>query len=223
MRTLLRRRIMEETADDWSDNDLNVILNTAYALIAKQVRKVDPEFLMHWEYRDTVAGTSWYEKPEGTRGMSSVGIKGSASDTDYTWLRRTSHRNARENTNTSEQVYCIRGKYLGIFPAPTTSVTEGLEIIHAPTPTLSADTDVPEVEETLHTGIVCWAAMLTLGESPEDDSKHANELRRVLAEIPDDYGSDDLGQPRLLEMDCSDARGKYGAQINNDTDPGRSG
>jgi len=222
MRTLLRRRIQEETADDWSDDDLNTLMNLAYALVAKQVRKVDPEAIMHWEYRDTVADTNWYELPEGTRGMSSVGLKLNSSDTTYTDLRRTSHRVARTEANASEPVYCIRGQYLGIFPAPTAAITNGIELIHAPTPTLAEETDVPKLEATLHYAIVCWATLLAKGESVEDDTKDANELRRILADIPDDYGTNDLGYPHSLKPDVSDARGKYGSQLDNDVDPGRN-
>jgi hypothetical protein len=214
---------MEVSAVDWTDDNLNDLINTAYALIAKQIRKVDPEAIIHWEYRDTVAGTNWYEKPEGTRGPVFVGLKGTSAATSYAELRRAPYHIARDETNADETVYCHKGRYIGIFPAPTASVTDGLEFMHAPTPELSDDTDVPEIEETLQYGIVCWAAMLALGESPESDVKHADELRRILAEIPDDYGSAELGQALLLQPDAADARGRFGgARIANDRDPGRT-
>jgi hypothetical protein len=222
MRTYLRRRLNEQTEDDWDNDILNEFLNIAVASIHKQIRKVDPEHLLYWEYRDTVAGTSWYEKPEGTRGVVFVGLKGTAAATTYTRLERRSHHVAREITGDEEAVYCHRGEYIGIFPAPTTAVTNGIELIHAPTPELSADTDVPKLEVTLQYAAVCWAALIAKGESPEADNKDADELRRMLAEIPDDYGlGPDLGQPILLSGDVSDARGRYGNELSNDKDPGR--
>lgn len=223
IRTFLRRRLQEETADDWSDDDLNALINLAYALVAKQVRKVDATFLLHWEKRDTVAGTNWYERPEGSRGLVDIGLLRSSTSTDIDYLRRASGEVARKNTNDSERVYTIMGDFIGIFPAPTESVTNGLLIIHVPTPTLAEDTDVPKVEATLHYAIVCWATLLAKGESPEDDSKDARELARILADIPDDYGQNDYSQPPLLSPDVSDARGKYGSQLDNDVDPGRNG
>jgi hypothetical protein len=145
-----------------------------------------------------------------------------AAATTYTQLRRVAYHIARLNTNAEDTVYCLRGRYIGIFPAPTVSVTDGIEMMHAPTPTLSEDTDVPELEETLHYAMVCWTAMLAKGDGLEDDTKESNELRRILADIPDDYGSGgDLGQPLLLQPDASDARGRFGARIANDRDPGR--
>lgn len=221
IRTLARRRLLEETADDWTDDNLNDLINVSYALVAKTVRKVDPEAIIHWEHRDTVASTSWYEKPEGTRGPTFVGLKGTSAATTYSELRRVAYHIARSNANAEETVYCHRGRYIGIFPAPTESVTDGIEFMHAPTPTLSADSDVPELEATLHYAMVCWTVMLAKGDGLEDDTKEANELRRILADIPDDYGTQDLGQPLLLQPDASDARGRFGSRLANDRDPGR--
>ena len=222
MRTYLRRRLNEQTEDDWDDSILNEFLNIGYALIAKQIRKVDPEYLLYWTYRDTVASTSWYEKPEGNRGISFVGIKNAASDSTYTQLERRAHHVARLIVQDSQQVYCHRGEYIGIFPAPSTAVTNGIELLHAPTPEMSADTDVPKLETTLQYAMVCWAALIAKGESPEADNKDADELRRMLAEIPDDYGiGADLGNPTLITADVSDARGRYGKELANDKDPGR--
>jgi hypothetical protein len=222
IRTMVRRRIQEEEADDWSDNDLNTLINVAYALVAKQVRKVNPTFLLHWEHRDTVAGTNWYEMPEGSRGPVDIGLLISSGSTDVQYLCRASGEVARQNTNESETVYTLMGDFIGIFPAPSQSVTNGLLIIHVPTPTLAEDTDVPKLEATLHYAIVCWTALLAKGESPEDDTKEAKELSRILSDIPDDYGQDDFSQPPKLSPDVSDARGKYGSQLDNGVDPGRN-
>jgi hypothetical protein len=212
MRTLLRRRLLEPVEDQWSDSTLNDLLNIALALVRKQIRKVDPEFDVRWEYRDTVAGTSFYEKPSGTRGSIEIGLKAAASDTDWTPLRRTAYYLARVATD--ETVYCHRGAYIGIFPAPSTAVVEGIQFLHAPSETLALDTDVPRLEESMQYAVVCWAALLAKGESPEDDSKDAKELQRILGDIPSDYGSLDLSQPTYLNADVSDTRGRHGALIN---------
>jgi hypothetical protein len=219
MRTLLRRRINEPIADDWDDNTLNSLLDVAYALVLKQVRKVDPEALIAWEYRDTVAGVSWYEKPSGTRGPVEVAVKASASATDWTALLRKPYYLAK--TYTSEQVYCHRGRYIGLFPAPTTSVTQGIQFLHVPTDSLALDTDVPKIEESLQYGVVVWASLLAKGESPEADTKDAAELQRILGDIPSDYGQIDYGQALALSPDVSDARARYGSLARNDIDTGR--
>ena len=216
MRTLLRRRLLEPQEDQWSDSTLNDLLNLALALVRKQVRKVDYEFDVRWEYRDTVVGTSWYEKPSGTRGSIEIGVKKATSDTDWAALRRAPYHIARTYTSEAEMVYCHRGVYIGLFPAPSVSVSDGIQFLHAPSETLAADTDVPRLEESLQYAVVCWAALLAKGESPEDDSKDAKELARLLGDIPADYGSLDLSQPTYLQADVADARGDRWIQRTND-------
>jgi hypothetical protein len=208
IRTLLRRRLNEQTADNWDDSTLNTLIDLAYALILKQVRKVDPEAVLFWDYRNTVAGTVWYEKPAGTRGPVEIGLKQLSTDTDWTALKRKPYFLARDWTDALETVYCHRGTYIGIFPAPSVSVTNGIQFIHAPTDTLALDTDTPKLEASLHYAIALWASLIAKGESPEADTKDAAELQRILGDIPQDYGSPDLGQPVALSLDVADARGR---------------
>lgn len=217
IRTMLRRRLNEVSADQWDDSTLNTLVDLAYALVLKQVRKVDPEALLFWDYRNTVSGTNWYEKPSGTRGPVEVSLKSAASDTDWCPLKRKPYYLARNWTG-GDTVYCHRGIYVGIFPAPTTSVTQGLQFIHAPTDSLAVDTDVPKLETTLHYAIVVWAALLAKGESPEADTKDAAELQRIIGDIPLDYGSIDLGQPMAFSPDVADARASGSVTTRNGTD-----
>lgn len=210
IRELLRRRLNETVADNWSDDVLNSLINVAYVLVLKQVRKVDPEAILSWDTRATVAGTNWYQKPSGTRGPVEVGLKSSASDTDWAPLTRKAYYIARQWSDTSAPVYCHRGTYIGIFPAPTVSLADGIQFIHSPTDSLAVDTDIPKLEESLHYAVVLWTALLAKGESPENDSKDAAELQRLIGDIPLDYGSPDLGQPIQFDADVSDARGRVG-------------
>jgi hypothetical protein len=217
IRSFVRRRLMEQSADgsNWDDNTVNSVIDVAYALVLKQVRKVDPEAVLFWDQRDTVAGTSWYAKPAGTRGPVEVGFKGSAADADWTALKRKSYKIARDWTG--DPVYCHGGEYIGIFPAPTTSVVGGIQFIHAPTDSFAVDTDVPRLETTLHFAIVLWAALICKGESPEDDTKDAKELQRIIGDIPFDYGTIDQGEPGVFSPDVADARGFSGTLM---TSPG---
>ena len=186
----------------------------------KEIRKVDPEAILNWEYINTIAGTIWYEKPSGTRGAVEVGLKSTSAATDWTALTRKPYYVARDWTG-SENVYCHRANYIGIFPAPTASVTNGIQLLHSPTATLSADTDVPRVEETLQLAIVYWAALLAKGETPESDTKEAAHLQQILASIPADYGNYDLSQPMQFDADVADARGRRVGALNPGSDPGR--
>ena len=66
------------------------------------------------------------------------------------------------------------------------------------------------VEPTLHYAIVVWTTLIAKGESPESDTKDATELQRIIGDIPQDYGSPDLGQVVGFSPDVSDARGNVG-------------
>ena len=222
MKTLLSRRLNDQAEENWDDDLLGTYINLAYALVLKQVRKIDPEAILNWEYRNTVANTVWYEKPAGTRGPVEIGLKSSASDTDWTALKRKPYYIARNWTG-PDNVYCHRAGYIGIFPAPTAAVTQGIQFIHVPTATLADDTDVPRVEETLQLAIVIWAALLAKGESPESDTKEARDLQNIIQDIAVDYGQIDYGQGLAINADVSDARGRGQLQINsnNGIDNGR--
>lgn len=217
---LLARRLNDQAHENWSVDLLNTLINLAYALMQKRIRKVDPEAVLNWEYITTIVGTNWYEKPAGTRGAAEVGLKSLAADTDWTPLKRKPYHVARDWTGT-DNVYCHRANYIGIFPAPTTAVTSGIQLIHTPTATLAADTDVPRIEETLQLGIIYWAALLAKGESPESDSKEARDLQTLLGEIAEDYATPDLSQPMQLEPDVADARGRRVGILSPGSDPGR--
>ena len=222
-RTLLRRRINEPTADNWSDSILNTLLNLGYAFVLKQIRRVNKEAILFWEYRNTVAGSNWYEKPSNTTSIVEVGFKDIATDTDWEPLTRKPYYLARGWTtgvSGSETVYCHRGNYIGLFPAPTNSVTKGLRLLTVPNDQLTLDTDNFLVELTLQYAVVLYAAILAKGESPEDDAKDQRELTRLIGDIPVDYADLDDGQTIALNPDVSDLRG-VGQIVRRGIDPGR--
>ncbi len=208
IRELAYRRLNDQPGDQWSESIMNTYINIAYAKIQKEIRKVDPEAIVVWDYRNTVAGTSWYEKPAATRGLIELGLKTSSADTDWMALKRQPYWVARQNTSIEDVVYCHRGTFVGIFPPPTASVTNGIQYLHAGTDTLAADAQAPKVDDDLAYGIVLWAVLLAKGENPEGDTKEARDLGLLLANIPVDYATPDMGQPIPLSPDVSDARGR---------------
>jgi len=227
-RTLLRRRVNEPVADNWTDADLNLYLNLGYAWVLKQIRRVNKEAILFWQYRNTVAGSNWYEKPTGTTSIVEVGFKNVSTATDWTALTRKPYYLARDWTTSTggsggivDTVYCHRGNYIGIFPAPANSVVQGLRLLTVPTDQLSLDADAFLIELTLQWGVVLYAAIMAKGESPEDDAKDQRELARLVADIPIDYADLDDGQTIHLNPDVADLRGLFGNRLDNDLDPGR--
>src|SRR3990172_4068448 len=138
IRTKLRRMINDESSQEWTDAELNSEINLAYSKVQKEIFKIDREAHLFWDTMAATSGTSWYPLPQ-TFGVSEVGIKGAASDTVFTRLNKKSYEDIKALTTTS-QAYCIRGQWLGIFPAPSTTVADGIEFVHFPVMTLSDDT-----------------------------------------------------------------------------------
>lgn len=206
IRLLTRRRINEVVADNFADSEINTLINIAYDLILRQIRRVDPLAVVHWSYRDTVAGANWYAKPAGTRGIASVGLRTVTGGT-YTTLDPKAYSIARIWTG-ANPVYCHRGTYIGIFPAPAAAIVQGLEIQHAPTATLALDTDETDVDTGLQYAIVLWATLLAKGESPESDSKEAAQLQQILGDIPNDFGHPSLDRSPQMGVDIASLPGR---------------
>lgn len=182
IRTMLRRQIQDVDAVEWSNAELNDIINLAYAKIQKEIFKVWPEAHLFWDYMDVNATVSWYPLP-ATFGISEFGMKSAASDTTWTRLDPKTYENIKDLTGT-KYYYCQRGQWIGIFPAPSTTVTNGLELVHTPIMAMSADTDLPRIKLPLHEAIVYWAKDICLGDSDEESQATRQRMADIVNDLP---------------------------------------
>lgn len=183
IRTLLRRHIQDVPAVSWTDVELDAIINLAYSLVQKEIRKIDPEAHLFWDYMNTVAGTSWYPLP-ATFSVSQVGIKGASTDLVHTRLDPKRYQDIVVLTAASHQYYALRGQWIGIFPAPTVSVTNGLELVSNPIMALADDAEVPRIKDPLHLAIVYWARLIALGDTDEKGDETRIRLNEMLGDLP---------------------------------------
>src|SRR5688500_16498133 len=65
MRSMLRRRLQEATADQWSDANLNDLLEVALHLVQKEVMKVRGDAFMVEDSAALVANQEFYQLPSG--------------------------------------------------------------------------------------------------------------------------------------------------------------
>ena len=200
LRTLLRRQVSDPASGtsgvQWTDAELNTIIENAYFLIQTAVFKHDRNAHLSWDTIDTVADQSEYALPS-TFGIRRLGLKSSSSDTLWTKLEKKVYEDIEEASGTSNY-YAVMGQFLVIKPAPETAVTDGLQLIHTPIMSMSADSDTPKIKEPLHIGIVWMAVLLA---SDEDESKDLSEtkakLQNLLDSIPSWYILDSDENPRL--------------------------
>lgn len=196
MRTLLRRELRDVAQVQWPTNaDLDDILNYSYSVIQKEIRKHFKEAHLFWDYMNLVAGTSWYPLPQ-TFGISQVSAKGASTDTYYTPLKYKRYRDIGPRQIISggslvtqiigtQMNYTRRGQWIGLFPAPTVSITSGLEVMHSPIMSMGSDDEIARIKVPLHLAIVLHAKLVALGETDADET--ASTLQR-LGEIVNDLG-----------------------------------
>lgn len=218
IRSMVRRHIQETTADNFADADLNTLINTAYQLVVKQVRRVSPDEFLTTALVNTAIGTSLYNKPAGARRILEVALL-AADGVTYNALPYRNYVDAVAATSSEDPVFTIRGQQYGIYPAPTAVVVNGIRVTYQPTVTLAADGDTPLVEDTLQYAIALWAALLAKGESPEDDTKQSRLLTQILNDIPEDYGIQQSDRAPRIGVDIDTLPGRGWNRTPNDEWP----
>jgi hypothetical protein len=221
IRTLLRRNIQETAEDNWSDTVLNELINVAYGLVRKEVRRVDREALVAWDLADIVSGTQFYEKPSGTWGPLEINLLDGG---EYKPIRRVDYDLTRPNTFSSNSfaptfsntVWFHRGKYIGLYPIPTESITDGIQFVHSNAEMLADDNDVPSIHVDLHYAIVLWATILAKGETKEDLQSVRASLQAILGDIGLYYGRDESEMEAIRPQVEGTRRGGINQRIPND-------
>jgi hypothetical protein len=197
---------MEEIPQNWSDVILDDIINSAYHIAQKELMKVDPESFLEWVRRDVEPNESFYARPEGSWWPNQVRMLEAASG-KYVRLDWKPFDEAEDWTG--EYVWSRRGIYVCIFPEPPSLITNGLELIHVPTMTLTADTDIPKIPLGLHLAIVYLTKIIALGETYQNFSRDVEMVEKVMGDISTYYLTAG-GQPIRWRPDIVKAIGYAG-------------
>jgi len=186
MRTLLRRFVNDVDGVEWTDAECNEALTESYYERQGEVQAIDPEAVIFWDNMNTTSGTSWYPLPP-TFGVISVGFKSASSDTTFSKLDHQLYEDIKDLTGTTTY-YTLRGEWLGIFPAPTASVTNGIEILHRPIHTMTVDSDEPKLKLPIHRAIVLGAKLFLLGDTNEESKEDERKLEALMKNASLWYG-----------------------------------
>jgi len=191
IKTLFRRRVHDVEGIQWSDAEQNDLINLAYAKVQKEIVKVRPDAFLYWDYMNLTAGVSLYPLP-ATFGVRRVGVKAAASDTTYTKLSKKEWEAVMDGLGDGSlrQYYALPNDiWLGIYPAPTSTIVNGIELVHTPILALSDDAEVPRIKLPLHDAIALWAVVIAKGETDEDGMLAKNELNNLIDDLPFWYTS----------------------------------
>lgn len=185
MRTLLRRRINEVTADNWTDGDLNDVLNLGLHKVQQRISMVDPEAIVHIARAPIVLNEEFVAKPQGFWYEKDVRLL-DVSTGKYVSVQPLDYYLAKD-VSTGDTVYSHVGRHFALHPIPDASVSAGLEILFVPTLDMAADTDVPDVNLGLHETVVKAAQLLLMPETGEPYKDLKEALEADLLEIPLHY------------------------------------
>jgi hypothetical protein len=186
MKTKLRRRLQETTADLWSDQDIEEILNLALIEMQKEVMKVDPEAFSAIDRADQVVNQEFYQFPAGLWFEREVRLLG--DDGTYKTITRVAFAERADRTTGEDVVYARfdRGNFV-LSPIPSVSKINGIELVWVPTLAMATDADVPPIHLGLHGGIVLFGELIANGDTGDSSDDTLKELARVINSIPQYY------------------------------------
>lgn len=183
-RTLLRRRLQEPTADQWTDADLTSLLNLGISDVQKLIQGPDPEAYITSADQNIVAGTSDYAFPTGAWWPQSVALYDTVALTygdlgdPVPWGERVLA------VAGDESKWSLFGRKVRISPTPSASVTSGLRIYYIQSLSESVDGNPLPVPDPLHGLVVLYAQEWARGETDEDESPIQKQIDRQIEMIP---------------------------------------
>lgn len=170
-RTWLQRRLQDTSATIWSVSVLNSYINIGLQDLSAAIRRIEPEFVVYVDTRDTVANEDLYQVPVNCEQVLEVWLKDTAS-AEYERLEFRRRKDIVENEST-EPSYSMQGRYILINPTPAVATVAGIRLKYVPILSLSSDAEVPPIPISLHKGIVLAAQIAAYGDTSESADKEA--------------------------------------------------
>lgn len=199
IRAILRRRCQELIADNWTDADLDELINEAYVWVQLQFAQANPDGLIHIDYTTIEVGRSFYPWPRGFISSKEMGYLDTSNaqfgyrdlgpPRDF-WLNRLV-------PSTQELSWSNLGRHFAIFPLPPATIPNAIQKIWMGTLGMESDNQVPEIPFN-HLSIVARAQMMIYGETGEDQKDLRDELADYMGGIAAIPQSNTLGNDSLV-------------------------
>jgi hypothetical protein len=175
MRTLLRRRLQEDTPDRWQNEDLNELLDQGVLEVQKRLLAIDPEAVKATDVADTVGGQDYYALPPET--WTVVKVETSQDGARYTPLDRLTDHQA----DAGDAGFVLHSSgYIRLSPAPSASVVGGLRLTHVPGLRMGEDGANCGLPDSLHMTAVKCAQKLALAEVGEPTDRIETDINADL-------------------------------------------
>lgn len=198
----------------WTPPEALGFLNQGCLKVGQFVSSIDPDFFMRIRQQNLVAHVPYYPRPVDSKHVDSVWIAGDTADTDrlgnlvYRPIERKQRAfvlNRRRANGVSAgglTVWARFGRFVQIDPAPSDSVTLGLQVLEAYLPTITdLDQEVP-LPIDLHGAVVNRAHRICLPETP-DFAALADSLDKEYEMMTGDWakGFFETAEPVQMEVD----------------------
>lgn len=181
---MLRRRLQDSSSDNWTDVELNDILDEGLRLVQKEVMKFVPDAFMCVVQAPLQANVEFYPLPDGFWNELLVGIKGAVTDTTFTTIERGIYDRDRGQAVSCKTKYDIRGRFITFMAIPAISVNPGYQIQFVPTLSMAVDGLAPDIHQGLHLAVVVGAQIIALGETLESGTPATDLYGKLVADIP---------------------------------------
>lgn len=189
IRTQVRSFLDETTAADWTDAELNRLINQRYHRVYTAVITVFEEYKITTSYSSLVANQQEYSLPTDLFKLRRVEINYDITNTDSVFQRVApitsvdAIRTRLGETNlgpgiSRNPLYYVLGSLVGLLPIPTTAATNGLKFWYIPyLSDLSSDSstiDIPYPDRYWH--IIAEGAAADAYRFGEQDSQEADKF-----------------------------------------------
>jgi hypothetical protein len=200
--SLLRRRIQEVTADNWTDADLITLINLACRDAEIEVLIRDKKAFITVSTANLVVDASRYPLPAGFVRAHRVEIKDDSAAAGYKPISKirdydTYSESGDSVVDEANPRYAILGDWLKIIPTPNSAVTAGIRLTWVHTVSISDENDILPILLLMHDAIVHRAKILALHETEETAQDSAAEWTRAIDRLQQYYMAREDSAPAL--------------------------
>lgn len=167
-RTLLRKRIQEVVAVNWTDSELNVLLDLAAQDIQKRLLAKDAQYFGVVALADRIAEKTKTPLPGGfVQDLGLVEVRLTAGGAYVPVDKNTNLNIAASAPNSEGPEWTVFGRYLKVVPAVAVTITDGIRLSYVKAITMDDDSVVPPIDLFWHDAWVDAAARKAYRESQE--------------------------------------------------------
>ena len=206
--TLVRKRLNEATADQWSDADVNSGIDVGYQHLESVILVSDPTAFIKIDRAALVADQPEYAKPASLINAIELSVLDSSTG-KYDVIPVANYADIRDLQTSQQYNWSDYGRYFWLAPAPAAGLAAGLQVKYVPALVLSVDASVPQIAQNYHMAIVLSATIALIGETADGVEKFIAEREYLYGQLRMTYRRDVAGPSHLQISQEGSMRKQY--------------